>query len=126
MENIENTRKNDRFFLFLNLTMQTIIRLVNEQLGIDEITMNHHEYTMKFFTFFPNYPITKLRVRPFEAYIAPTENIIHDGCCSSDADPASNRVSAQKESAPMVPSERSVKYRRDARPGVGRFDLPRF
>jgi hypothetical protein len=28
---------------------------------------------------FPSFPISRLRVRPSEAYIAPTENLIHDG-----------------------------------------------
>jgi hypothetical protein len=27
----------------------------------------------------PDYPVTRVRVDPGEAYIAPTENIIHDG-----------------------------------------------
>jgi uncharacterized protein len=33
---------------------------------------------------FPNYPVIRLEVRPGEAYIAPTENIIHDGCALDD------------------------------------------
>jgi hypothetical protein len=28
---------------------------------------------------FPSYPAVRLRIRPGEAYIAPTENIAHDG-----------------------------------------------
>jgi hypothetical protein len=27
----------------------------------------------------PDYPVVKLRIRPGEAYIAQTENLIHDG-----------------------------------------------
>jgi hypothetical protein len=28
---------------------------------------------------FPTYPVLRLRVKPGEAYIAPTDNLIHDG-----------------------------------------------
>ncbi len=28
---------------------------------------------------YPDYPVIKVRVAPGEAYIAPTENMIHDG-----------------------------------------------
>jgi hypothetical protein len=32
-----------------------------------------------FMSTFPDYPIVRLRLRPGEAYIAPTENVLHDG-----------------------------------------------
>jgi len=32
-----------------------------------------------FMSTFPNYPVVRVRLRPGEAYIAPTENILHDG-----------------------------------------------
>ena len=33
-----------------------------------------------FLSNYPDYPVIKIRVSPGEAYIAPTENMIHDGC----------------------------------------------
>jgi hypothetical protein len=32
-----------------------------------------------FFETFPDYPVVRIRVAPGEAYIAPTENMVHDG-----------------------------------------------
>jgi hypothetical protein len=32
-----------------------------------------------FMSAFPDYPIVRLRLQPGDAYIAPTENILHDG-----------------------------------------------
>ena len=32
-----------------------------------------------FLTKYPNYPVFRIKIEPGEAYIAPTENIIHDG-----------------------------------------------
>jgi hypothetical protein len=29
---------------------------------------------------FPEYPVLKMRIEPGEGYLAPTENLIHDGC----------------------------------------------
>ena len=34
---------------------------------------------LNFMRCFPDYPVIRLRIAPNEAYIAPTENIIHDG-----------------------------------------------
>lgn len=70
----------NRHLLFVNLTVQTITKkilaikknLIIEKLGTTEIAK-------LFFELFPNYPVIKLVQKPFEAYIAPTDNIIHDG-----------------------------------------------
>ena len=47
--------------------------LTHPQIHPDDIRQN-------FLQKYPEYPVIKLRVAPDEAYIAPTENIIHDGC----------------------------------------------
>jgi hypothetical protein len=33
----------------------------------------------KFLQVFENHPITRIRISPGQAYIAPTENLVHDG-----------------------------------------------
>jgi hypothetical protein len=33
----------------------------------------------RFLTLFCDYPVLRLRIQPGEAYIAPTENVVHDG-----------------------------------------------
>lgn len=32
----------------------------------------------------PDYPVIRMTLAPGEGYIAPTENMIHDGCCAAD------------------------------------------
>ena len=32
-----------------------------------------------FFKYFPDYPVLKIEQKPYEYYIAPTDNCIHDG-----------------------------------------------
>lgn len=93
----------DRFLLFVNLTLMDIFYL--SQIDIPASQMNSVwenrkqdirdryfsststfsqicliELRHDFLTKYPNYPVIKLRISPGEAYIAPTENMIHDGC----------------------------------------------
>lgn len=74
-----NLGKEDRFLIFINLTVKQLydkLKLyTNKSLEQYDINSIVHD----FFKFFPNYPIIKLKQKPYEGYIAPTENIIHDG-----------------------------------------------
>jgi hypothetical protein len=75
-----------RYLLFVNLTLDQI----RERCGFPEIDRSGegppesqqnvlHNLVVHFCRAFPAYPVTRLRVDPGEAYIAPTENIVHDG-----------------------------------------------
>ena len=33
----------------------------------------------EFMTLYPQYPVIRVQVRPGEAYLAPTDNLVHDG-----------------------------------------------
>jgi hypothetical protein len=68
----------DRFFLYVNLTLTRIRDLLAEKTDFSK--SGKRQIAAYFYSHFPEYPIIKLRVKPFEAYIAPTENVIHDGC----------------------------------------------
>ena len=67
----------DRFFLFLNVPIAEMHRLVCAK----SKTAQHYGGTLTARTFlrlFPDYPVLRLRLQPGEGYIAPTENIMHD------------------------------------------------
>ena len=64
----------DRFFLFVNLPMAVVLKMLPKDHS------NSQNMVSNFLAANSEYPIVKVRVRPGEAYIAPTENIIHDGC----------------------------------------------
>lgn len=70
----------DRSLLFINLPLQMMARLL-EEAGCED--PQRHEagrgLTIAFLTSFPDYPVTRLRIAPGEAYLAPTENMVHDG-----------------------------------------------
>ncbi|MGJ3248148.1 MAG: hypothetical protein ACFE0I_18950 [Elainellaceae cyanobacterium] len=106
-----NLGQHDRFFLFLNLPLvdilYTLILLESNKFapsqqwinwkwkfrkfkpiqGLIRTTPPQH-LKRRFLETYSSYPIIKVRVAPGEAYIAPTENIIHDGCSigQNDAD----------------------------------------
>jgi hypothetical protein len=69
----------NRFFVFINLTLRHMheILLTHRKLGALP-RWNVSSVGKVFMQSFPRYPVIKLMVRPGEAYIAPTENLIHD------------------------------------------------
>jgi hypothetical protein len=70
-----------RYLLFYNLEYRQIVRKAGfPENFIFEKSHHHYEALYKFYELFPNYPIIKLRIDPYEAYLAPTENVVHDGC----------------------------------------------
>jgi hypothetical protein len=78
-----NVGKVDRTFLFVNLTVDEMAReaqLPPTDLGSTSAT----NIGRRFLAAFPDYPVVGVRLRPGEAYIAPTDNIMHDGS-SQDA-----------------------------------------
>jgi len=74
-----NLGQNDRFFLFINLTLKQIYIKINVANKKAFHEYDNQELLRLFFNLFPNYPVIKIRIKPYEAYIAPTENMIHDG-----------------------------------------------
>ncbi len=71
----------DRFFLYINLSLLQIAQVMERYYPDDK---ERHEIGIglrtAFLKRFASYPVVKLRIKPGEAYIAPTENCIHDGC----------------------------------------------
>ncbi|MGH9341124.1 MAG: hypothetical protein ACRD1R_16395 [Acidobacteriota bacterium] len=67
----------DRHFIFLNQTaasMAAMLKRANVHIARDVLAIGR-----AFMSTLPDYPIVRLRLRPGEAYVAPTENILHDG-----------------------------------------------
>jgi uncharacterized protein len=73
-----NAGRSPRHFLFINLGLARMNAILN---GTDLSEMSYYGSDLghEFMTAFPGYPVVRLTLQPGEAYIAPTENIIHDG-----------------------------------------------
>ena len=97
-----NIGQEDRYLLFINLTLMDMLeilrsksrslfefsrikQLIENMLGKKLIeskfteSMNPYHVGPLFMDSYSSYPVIKIRVSPGEAYIAPTENMIHDG-----------------------------------------------
>jgi hypothetical protein len=75
---ILNLGDEPRFVVFINLTVAKMMEMMSAAEG----TLQRGpltEYTGNFFSRFPLYPVTRLRVEPGEGYIAPVDNLYHDG-----------------------------------------------
>jgi hypothetical protein len=73
-----NLGKSDRFLFVINKAVSEIAELVTKASDISNIEDEKTLCTL-FFQHYPSYPVMKIRVKPNEAYIAPTDNLIHDG-----------------------------------------------
>jgi hypothetical protein len=74
-----NLGESTRYFLFVGLTLQGIW----ERLGRPQVAVGG-SLGQLFLERYPDYPVTRLAIQPGHAYIAPTENLLHDGAGSSD------------------------------------------
>jgi hypothetical protein len=72
-----NLGKDPRYLLFYNLQFDQMA----EMCGMGNVGRNANPYDMlyTFFQRFNKYPVVRIQIDPYEAYIAPTENVIHDG-----------------------------------------------
>jgi len=64
-----NLGSEDRFFVFLNIPIGQLCKLMKNKMSGEKDFMRS----------FPSYPVVRVRIRPGEGYVAPTENIVHDG-----------------------------------------------
>jgi len=82
-----NIGQNDRYFLFLPFSLMDIARALSDEMGSDwEPPGRPTVIGRQFMEKYPEIPIVRCRLRPGEAYIAPTENLVHDGSSVGQGD----------------------------------------
>jgi hypothetical protein len=75
-----NIGKSDRYFLFLPVSLMGMASLLATEMGPDwETPRRYTVIGRQFMERFPDMPVVRCRLGPGEAYIAPTENLVHDG-----------------------------------------------
>jgi hypothetical protein len=75
-----NIGSEERHFLFLNLSVPEMRLRLENKMGASLGSLDAPAVALHFMRTFAHYPILKLLLQPGEAYVAPTENIVHDGC----------------------------------------------
>ena len=75
-----NLGKDTRYLLFMNLPLKEVHNMLAKKLTAEELALvnvsNIPEY---FFKHYPNYPVIKVQQKPYQYYIAATDNFFHDG-----------------------------------------------
>jgi hypothetical protein len=72
-----NLGQEDRHFMFVNLTVDDMLTHLRA-FGQTKSLVDERAIGKAFMATFPDYPLIKLTIRPGEAYVAPTDNILHD------------------------------------------------
>lgn len=81
-----NLGQSPRYLLFMDLSVAEIVQLTAHD-GDGDKELNPTETGRIFMRRFNRYPVLRLQILPGEAYIAPTENLIHDGSTAGSATP---------------------------------------
>lgn len=75
-----NIGQSDRYLLFLPFLLSNIAGLLVQEMGPGwQLPRRHTLIGRQFMQRFPEIPVVRCRIAPGEAYIAPTENLVHDG-----------------------------------------------
>lgn len=75
-----NLGKESRYFLFINLTMVQAYNLIKKHFDLADHKIDVINISKYFFKCFPDYPVLRIEQKPYEYYVAPTDNCFHDGC----------------------------------------------
>lgn len=74
-----NLSKESRIFYFTNLTLRQAYQMLKDTVDQTKEKITLHNIAPLFFKAFPDYPVVKIIQKPYEYYIAPTDNCFHDG-----------------------------------------------
>lgn len=74
-----NLSSESRSFIFVNLSMIQALNMLKKKVNLNENDINIANIPQFFFKYFPDYPVLKIDLKPYQYYIAPTDNCFHDG-----------------------------------------------
>jgi hypothetical protein len=75
-----NIGKDARYFLFLPIAVTEIADVMANEIRAGNVPeQDVSRIGRMFMERFPQFPVVRCRLEPYEAYIAPTENLVHDG-----------------------------------------------
>jgi hypothetical protein len=74
-----NLGKEARAFLFVNLSMVQALNMLKKKMDINAHQLNIVNISSYFFHHYPDYPVIRVTQKPYQYYIAPTDNCFHDG-----------------------------------------------
>ncbi len=73
-----NLSKEPRTLAFINLSLIQVFNMLKEKMDTVKTEIDPDNIAHYFFKHFPDYPTTKVELRPYQYYVAPTDNFLHD------------------------------------------------
>ncbi|MEM9920246.1 MAG: hypothetical protein AAF990_19275 [Bacteroidota bacterium] len=73
-----NLSKETRTLAFINLTLIQVFNMLKEKIDTHKTIVDPDNIAQLFFKYYPNYPTTKVALKPYQYYVAPTDNFLHD------------------------------------------------
>lgn len=73
-----NLSKETRHLAFTNLSLIQVFNMVKEKTGLAGKEVNPDNIAHLFFKHYPDYPVIRIDQKPYQYYIAPTDNFFHD------------------------------------------------
>lgn len=73
-----NLSNETRSLIFINLSLIQIFNMVKEKIDVTKIEISTNNIAYYFFKYYPDYPAIKLDQKPYQYYVAPTDNFFHD------------------------------------------------
>jgi hypothetical protein len=73
-----NLSKETRYLAMVNLTLIQTVNMIKERSGLPYSKINSDNISTLFFKHCPDYPAVKFGIKPYQYYIAPTDNFFHD------------------------------------------------
>ncbi|MEM9546944.1 MAG: hypothetical protein AAGA77_13270 [Bacteroidota bacterium] len=75
-----NLSKETRYLVFLNLTLIQVYNMIKKKVDTTQVHIHPNNIVEYFFKYYPDYPVTRVAQKPYQYYVAPTDNFLHDGC----------------------------------------------
>jgi hypothetical protein len=73
-----NLSRETRYLAFINLSLIQVMNMLREKVNLANTRVDAHNIDYLFFKHFPEYPVVKVGLKPYQYYVAPTDNFFHD------------------------------------------------
>lgn len=82
-----NIGSESRYFMFVPISLTDMRNLLREEMGTVPVPWQDRSGLGRLFMQrFPLTPVVRCQIDPWEAYVAPTENLVHDGSSSGQSE----------------------------------------
>lgn len=74
-----NLSNETRSFFFMNISMIQVLNMLKKKIDFKKNKVDISNVAPAFLKHYPDYPVIQVKQKPYEYYIAPTDNCFHDG-----------------------------------------------